>query len=401
MTKHGGSEPWRSLPAEVADLIEPELEAVTEEILETIAREVPEYARPLEGSFGRGIRTGVDEALRQFVALVRDPEAGRGRGARSTSRSAAASCGRAGPSTRCRPPTGSARGSPGGASRAPGREGGLDPEVLSLLAEAIFAYIDELSADSVEGYAEAQSEVEDLRRRRRRELAALLDRRAAGGAGRAARRGRRRRAGRCRARVAALACAEADLGAVGAAPAGRRRSRRRSDDGGLPPGPRPRRPRPGRRLWRAAADDARRGWPLGPAGAAGGARGLLVAGAGHPARVGRRRAARRGRCCSPRTTSATCSSSKAARWPRRMAARRLAPARGAHREGRRAACGRRRSPTCATGELGRDGGELHVHPQTARYRIARLRELLGDAARRPGRPLRARGCASIRGELAG
>ena len=33
--------------------------------------------------------------------------------------------------------------------------------------------------------------------------------------------------------------------------------------------------------------------------------------------------------------------------------------------------------------------ELHVHPQTARYRIARLRELLGDAARRSRRPLRA------------
>ena len=31
-------------------------------------REVPEYARPLEGSFGRGVRTGVTEALRRFVA---------------------------------------------------------------------------------------------------------------------------------------------------------------------------------------------------------------------------------------------------------------------------------------------------------------------------------------------
>ena len=38
------SEPWRGLPAAVADLIEPELEAVTGEILATIAREVPEYA---------------------------------------------------------------------------------------------------------------------------------------------------------------------------------------------------------------------------------------------------------------------------------------------------------------------------------------------------------------------
>jgi hypothetical protein len=57
---------------------------------------------------------------------------------------------------------------------AAGRKASLDAEVLSLLAESIFAYIDELSADSVEGYAEAQAELEDQRRRRARDLAALL-----------------------------------------------------------------------------------------------------------------------------------------------------------------------------------------------------------------------------------
>jgi PucR C-terminal helix-turn-helix domain len=55
-----------------------------------------------------------------------------------------------------------------------GRRAGLDPEVLSLLAESIFAYIEELSADSVEGYAEARSRLEDERRRRHRELLTLL-----------------------------------------------------------------------------------------------------------------------------------------------------------------------------------------------------------------------------------
>lgn len=77
MTKSVDAEPWRDLPTPVADLIEPELEALTGEILESIAHEVPEYARPLEGSFGRGIRTGVGEALSQFVALIRDPGEGR------------------------------------------------------------------------------------------------------------------------------------------------------------------------------------------------------------------------------------------------------------------------------------------------------------------------------------
>ena len=88
--------------------------------------------------------------------------------------------------------------------------------MLSLLAEAIFAYIDELSADSVEGYAEAQAEVGGPARRRLRQRA----RRAAGprAAGRAEAE-LRAAAGRGgldarRARVAALACAEGELGAI-------------------------------------------------------------------------------------------------------------------------------------------------------------------------------------------
>jgi hypothetical protein len=173
MTTSVDSEPWRNLPSDVADLIEPELEAVTGEILATIAREVPEYARPLEGSFGRGIRTGVAEAMSQFVALIRDPEAGRGLG-----REVYVELGRG--ELRQGRTLDSLQAAYRVGARvawrriaAAGRRQ-LDAEVLSLLAEAIFAYIDELSADSVEGYAEAQSESEDRRRRRQQELAMLL-----------------------------------------------------------------------------------------------------------------------------------------------------------------------------------------------------------------------------------
>src|SRR5256714_150657 len=174
MTTTGGTEPWRALPASVADVIEPELAAVTGEILASIAEEVPEYARPLEGSFGRGVRTGVTEALSQFVALIRDPDAGReqgrevyialGRGELREGRTldALQAAYRVGARVAWR------------RIAAAGRRAALDPEVLSTLAEAIFAYIDELSADSVEGYAQAQSELEGERQRRRRELIALL-----------------------------------------------------------------------------------------------------------------------------------------------------------------------------------------------------------------------------------
>jgi PucR C-terminal helix-turn-helix domain len=168
------SEPWRALPAGVADVIEPELDAITDEILATIAREVPDYARPFEGSFGRGVRTGVTEALRQFVELIRSPSGARGPGRevyvalgrgelrQGRTLDALQSAYRVGARVAWRRLAEAAR------------QAELDPEVLSLLAESIFAYIEELSADSVEGYAEARSRLEGERRRRRRELVELL-----------------------------------------------------------------------------------------------------------------------------------------------------------------------------------------------------------------------------------
>ena len=174
MTRTPHTEPWRALPAEVADLIEPELEATTDEILATIALEVPDYARPLEGSFGQGVRTGVSEALRQFVELIRSPSGERGPGREVYAALGAGELreGRTLDALQSAYRVGARvawRRLAAAATRA-----GVDPEVLSLLAESIFAYIEELSADSVEGYAEARSRLEGERRHRRRELVSLL-----------------------------------------------------------------------------------------------------------------------------------------------------------------------------------------------------------------------------------
>jgi hypothetical protein len=174
MTRTVDSEPWRGLPAEIADLIEPELDATADAILVAIAREVPDYARPLEGAFGRGVRTGVTEALRQFADLIRSPSGARGPGRevyvalgrgelrQGRTLDALQSAYRVGARVAWR------------RLAAAARRAGVEPEVLSLLAESIFAYIEELSADSVEGYAEARSRLEGERRRRRRELVAVL-----------------------------------------------------------------------------------------------------------------------------------------------------------------------------------------------------------------------------------
>jgi hypothetical protein len=168
------SQPWRALPPETAALIAPEIPALRDEILEVISHEVPEYARPLEGAFGRGIERGVEEALRQFVDLVEDPRRGRaqsrevyralGRGEMRAGRSldALQAAYRIG-----------ARATWRRLAQA-GLRAGLQAPLLCSLADSIFAYIDELAADSVEGFAEAQREAAGERGRRRRGLLLLL-----------------------------------------------------------------------------------------------------------------------------------------------------------------------------------------------------------------------------------
>lgn len=373
MIKSDGSEPWRALPGRVADLIEPELEPATAEVLQTIAEEVPEYARPLEGSFGRGIRTGVAEALRQFVSLIRDPDAGRGQGrdvyvelGRGELRQ-----GRTLDSLQAAYRVG-ARVAWRRFARA-GREGGLDAEALSTLAEAIFAYIDELSADSVEGYAAAQAELEDLRRLRRHRLASLLTGEAP--VERAELRAASEAAGwDLPRRAAAVACREADVGRV---------ARRLTadvlatslDEVGclLVPDP----DGPGRLAPLRAAAESCGPLALGPAG---GPAELRESWSLARATL---RAALAGAVAGEGLVVAEESLGdllifEGSALAGRIAARRLAPLEAltekAERRMRETALAyvRHQGNAVAVAE------SLGVHPQTARYRIARLRELLGD-----------------------
>lgn len=155
-------------------MIEPELPELAGAIIAAIGEEIPEYARPLEGTFGRGLRRGVAEALDQFVRLIRRPDAGRegsrnvyielGRGELRQGRTldALQSAYRVGARVAWRHLAGAALAAD------------LDRETLSVLAESIFVYIDGLSADSVEGYAAALSEQEGERLRRERRLVRAL-----------------------------------------------------------------------------------------------------------------------------------------------------------------------------------------------------------------------------------
>src|ERR1700757_2003206 len=62
-------QPWHELPPEVAEVLRPALADVADEMIDAV-RSVPAYSRPLEGPFGIGVRAGVEEALRHFVAEI-------------------------------------------------------------------------------------------------------------------------------------------------------------------------------------------------------------------------------------------------------------------------------------------------------------------------------------------
>jgi hypothetical protein len=166
--------PWEGLPAAVAGVLRLELDGLADEIIDTIVLDVGDYARPLHGGFERGLRGGVHEALRDFVQLIEDHVAARtqdraiyrglGRGELAAGRSldALQAAYRIGARIAWR------RWAQAGSAA------GLDAASLQLLAESIFVYIDELSGESVAGYAAAQAERAGERERRARRLFAAL-----------------------------------------------------------------------------------------------------------------------------------------------------------------------------------------------------------------------------------
>jgi hypothetical protein len=171
---HPPVEPWRELPARIGELLRPHVPALSDEVIEAIRDRVPAYRRPLRGRFGAGIRRGVEEALGQFVELIVDPALDRtgaervyrglGRGEHRERRSldALLEAYRLGARVAWRRVAEIAI------------EANVDRRTLARLADAVFAYIDELSALSAEGYAEEQSVAAGEAERRRRRLARLL-----------------------------------------------------------------------------------------------------------------------------------------------------------------------------------------------------------------------------------
>ena len=174
MTSLSARTPFTAIPPEAAAVLRPVLPGLADETIAAIAREVPDYERAMEGDFGQLVRMGVDVAFNRFVDLVVDPDAdaagaretyvnlGRGEFQAGRSLDALLAAYRVGARLAWR------------RFVAAGTEGGLAPEAIFAIGEAIFAYIDELSAESAEGYAEEQSAAAGESQRRRRRLVRLL-----------------------------------------------------------------------------------------------------------------------------------------------------------------------------------------------------------------------------------
>lgn len=164
------------LPQGLATALRPVLPSLAGEIIKAIGREVPDYRRPMEGPFGRALRGGVERALARFVDLIEDPAAaddrGRdvyvwlGRGEMRAGRrlDALLSAYRLGARLAW------------DRFVAAGEAAGYAPETLYRLGAAIFTYIDAISAESIEGYAEEQIALAGERQGRRAALVRLLER---------------------------------------------------------------------------------------------------------------------------------------------------------------------------------------------------------------------------------
>jgi hypothetical protein len=167
--------PWGRVPGWVGQALRAELADATAEIITAVRAEVPEYARPLTGRFGMKITEGVSVALGQFVDLIGRDEGledvriyralGQLEHREGRTLAALQSAYQVGTRTMWR-----RLGESSTARKLP-------PEVIFSLAEALFNYVEQISAASVAGWADEEANRAGSLQARRHALVELLARR--------------------------------------------------------------------------------------------------------------------------------------------------------------------------------------------------------------------------------
>lgn len=168
--------PWvdEPLPPGTADLLRPHLGTVTAEMIAAIREQIPEYNRPRDDAYARGVAIGVEQGLHCFVDQLEKPGApgpdwyevfqGIGAGEMREGRSLDALQSALRLAARVAWQRLLVLVGP---ERVP-------PLVVGRLAEATLAYLDEIARACADGYARAQAAAVGEVERRRRRLVELL-----------------------------------------------------------------------------------------------------------------------------------------------------------------------------------------------------------------------------------
>lgn len=167
--------PWQALPTGISTMLSGAIPAIAAEVVSVVSRSVPEYRVP-DSRFADDVRRSVEGALADFAAVI-----GRQHPVAAGSQALYAGLGQrefrsgrnldalhaayhVGARVVWRRISGLATAE------------GADSATVSLLADAVFTYLDEVAAVSAEGYATASAAAAgQTARQRQRLLAALLD----------------------------------------------------------------------------------------------------------------------------------------------------------------------------------------------------------------------------------
>jgi hypothetical protein len=148
-----------------------ELPSLMDEIVDEIRDLIPEYARPIDGPYGRTLRSGVEHALDGFVEWLASPDAlpddicyklGWFEACEGRRLDILQSAYRIGAQTGWR------------RVMALHQRHDLAPATVSVLANALFTYMEELASASVRGYREAKAQLNDELQAGRRRLLRLI-----------------------------------------------------------------------------------------------------------------------------------------------------------------------------------------------------------------------------------
>ncbi|WP_020668682.1 helix-turn-helix domain-containing protein [Amycolatopsis nigrescens] len=163
-----------TLPRRLGEMLAPHAGAIASAIIAEVQRTVPAYSQPLDGAVGRVLVDSVEQAVLQCMRCVGNPEMSneqwvelfRARG-------------------KIEFDEGRNMDALQTAARVGGRVAwryisplikrfGFPVDDVAIAAEAIFAYVDELSSTAVEGYHEAQTRGSGASELRRRQLLELI-----------------------------------------------------------------------------------------------------------------------------------------------------------------------------------------------------------------------------------